>query len=580
MKKSVIAMMIALSAVLTLMSPAQAEVGPEAEAGTIYAWTQEEQESDVVTYEALPEIAPMEMELVEEQWATPVSLTIEEAFQEGRNIHEFSPPTDTDITVADKEYEDRLGHIRPGPLRVGLVRLVEPAPLSIGGTSALAVELSEGRKVWTLAIRSLEAHGIRVHFTNFDVDSGSLLVYAKDGEKLIVRGPYSKSGPNHNGDFWSASLPGDTVFIEVTGLKEPRLEIAELVHFDKDPSCADCGAMAPAALSCHLDVMCFGDPPISSVARQATGQMNFVSGGNSYVCTGTLLNDLDGGTYVPYFITAYHCLHTQSEVDTLEVVWLWQRPSCGGTLPVYSALPRSNGGTLLETNPSNDMTFIRLERGLPGGIGFAGWTTGHPSSGYGIHHPDGDWKRVTFLSGAGFCPLCIGCGDTANFDFFNMDDGIIEGGSSGSGVFNSTGQLAGQLYGSCCPDISCVGEELDCTNVDEFKAFYGQFDDTYSIIHDWLEIGGTIHVDVSNTTPPWLGTPGDPFRMVTSAYNFAWDGTRIMIQTGYYPESLIFSKELQLLANGGTVTIGMAGRISLSTLGTIKIHDGGAIRLY
>jgi hypothetical protein len=433
---------------------------------------------------------------------------------------------------------------------VGLVRSVGEVPLSIEHGSALQTQSPEGDKVWTLAIRSFGAFGIRLHFSNFDVGEGSVAVFARrDEADVIVRGPYTGKGPQDSGDFWTASLPGETVFIEVSGTDEPGFEVAEFLHLDKDLA----GPVPLAPLTCHLDVMCHSSS-VDSAVRDATGQMNYVKDGSGFACTGTILSDLDGDTFMPYFITARHCISTQTVTDTLEVVWLWQKDSCGGSLPDYNTLPRSDGGTLLHTNSGNDMTFMRLNGGIPGGTA-AGWTTGHPSSAYGVHHPGGDWKRATFLSDVGFCPGCEFCGSGANYDHYDMDDGVIEGGSSGSGVFNSSGQLAGQLKGHCCLYASCSGEEVSCGNADEMTAFYGEFEETYPIIERWLVLGGTIHVDGSYVGTE-LGTPSQPFDTVTEAYDLAWDGARIKIEAGSYPETLTMSKEVALLANGGTVIIG------------------------
>ena len=42
--------------------------------------------------------------------------------------------------------------------------------------------------------------------------------------------------------------------------------------------------------------------------------MNFVSGPDSYLCTGGLINHTGGGV-VPYFLTANHCISKQSEAS-------------------------------------------------------------------------------------------------------------------------------------------------------------------------------------------------------------------------------------------------------------------------
>jgi hypothetical protein len=424
--------------------------------------------------------------------------------------------------------------------------------------------------VWTLAIRSPGAFGIRVHVSKFDVGAGSAILYTHQSGDMVVHGPFTGKGPHQTGEFWSASLPGDTVFVEVSGAKAPRLEIDRIVHFDKSPAGeaerSERGSLTPIAtdqrvgsllelLPCHLDVMCYGSPPVHPYARDATGQMNFVVGGASYVCTGTAVNDLDDDTRVSYFLTAYHCLHTQTDVGTLEVVWLWQPDSCSGTLPNYWTLPRTTDGTLLATNPTdtgNDLSFIRLAQDFPPGVTLAGWTTVDlPASATGIHHPGGDWKRVSF----GHAQMVIDCTSRnlplSQYHYVVWDSGVTEGGSSGSAIFDNDAHIYGQLYGVCYPE----NFQNWCTQPNLWNAIYGRFSVTYPLIQRWLEMGGTIHVD-KNYADSELGTPMQPFRTVTAANNFAWDGARIKIKPGSYNETLTFSRQLTVLADGGTVTIG------------------------
>lgn len=132
----------------------------------------------------------------------------------------------------------------------------------------------------------------------------------------------------------------------------------------------------------------------------------------------------------------------------------------------------------------------------------------------------------------------------------------LRGGSSGSGIFNDQGQLMGQLYGVSCParhGEDCVNS--GCNNRDQYNKVYGKFSVTFPLIQRWLEIGGTIQVD-RNYNGAELGTPSQPFRTVKAAYDFAWDGARIKIKAGDYPERLTFSKRVTVIASGGTATGG------------------------
>lgn len=52
------------------------------------------------------------------------------------------------------------------------------------------------------------------------------------------------------------------------------------------------------------------------------------------------------------------------------------------------------------------------------------------------------------------------------------------------------------------------------------------------------------------------GTPWRPFNTVGEANNLAWDGARIKIKAGSYPETLTISKRVKVVAEGGTTTIG------------------------
>jgi hypothetical protein len=225
------------------------------------------------------------------------------------------------------------------------------------------------------------------------------------------------------------------------------------------------------------------------------------------------------------------------------------------------SVPFSMGGTLLNTNPTgsgNDMTFIRLAGPLPFGVALAGWSTGHPDDAYGVHHPRGSWKRVNFMEAEGECPGCEVCGDGTDYDYYELDpaNGVSEEGSSGSGLFNSVGLLTGHLRGRCCVISNCADGVFNCSEANEWDAYYGEFETTYPIIRHWLEMGGTIRVNWTNTSPPWLGTPNDPFPTVNMGNGVAWDGAIMRIQSGSYDEAVTFDNAMTVFADGGVVTIG------------------------
>ena len=279
---------------------------------------------DKVIYEAPALEVPFNPRAAQTPVPTPVSIDMDDAYQESVNVHHLGELTAERIEAADQEAAQKYADFHPAPPRLGLSREIPFAPLSLENEDFLKTELEDGRSVWTLAIRSTGAYGIRVHFSNFDVGRDAVLVYGRGASGLVVRGPYTGRGTLGAGEFYAAPVPGDEVFVELTGHQPPGFEIDEIVHFDRDPfgrDQLDSGReSAGGLLSCHEDVNCHSSVPVN--ARKATGRMSYISGGTAHVCTGTLINDLDDETIVPYFLTARHCISSAGAASSLVVSWL------------------------------------------------------------------------------------------------------------------------------------------------------------------------------------------------------------------------------------------------------------------
>lgn len=494
---------------------------------------------------------------------TPLSREVPGAFRAGQNVRELAPLTADRIAAADAEANACPTCPGGKRTRTGVVRDLQ---LPINQLGTIETPLMADRSMWTFAVHSPGALALRLRFEEVDLRGGAMIVWSETASGPIVRGVYRDRGPDDDGELWTASLPGETVHVEIVGRDAPTFVVREIVHLDRDPAAlapdanepdGDGGINGNGVFSCHNDAMCYTDPD-DDVARRSTGQMNFVSGGGSYVCSGTLLNDNDGETFAPYFLTANHCISTETEANSLEVVWLWQKSACNGTLPDYNLLPRSTGADILASTSvgaGNDMTFMRLDGLLPGGLTFAGWTTAHPSAARSFHHPSGSWKRGTTLDAVGICLYCI-CLDSSDFDYYKMTDGLVEGGSSGGGIFNTSGQLFGQLYGRCGDGIS--PDDMSCSNIDDFAAMYGEFEETFPKVDFWLTtLGGTIWVNAAQPNfPAQNGSSVLPFDLIGEGYAAAFDGAQIKVIGGNYPGAITMTKVLTITAPNGVATIG------------------------
>ena len=290
--------------------------------------------------------------------------------------------------------------------------------------------------------------------------------------------------------FWSPVIDGDTLLLEVELPSNARpqdlhLTLPELSHFIATPREE---IVAKASSACQLDATCYAGTWGSE--SNAVARMLFNVGGSGYTCTGTLLADTDTSTALPYFLSANHCISTQSVASTLQTYWFYRSPSCNsGT---SSATTRTGGATLLYATGNTDTSFMRLNTSPPSGVTFAGWQIGNTpalnTAMTGLHHPRGDPLKISFASLYSYA-RCYPTGtDTFSCDtsssgsatFYSVlwGNGLTEPGSSGSALFlNNSHYLIGQLYGGTSLCGSSSGPD-----------FYGRFDVAYNSggLAQWL----------------------------------------------------------------------------------------------
>ncbi len=202
---------------------------------------------------------------------------------------------------------------------------------------------------------------------------------------------------------------------------------------------------------CHLDAACY-----SAWSRSAAGvaQILYQKAGGFFICSGTLLNNRRED-FTPYFLTAAHCLNTDEQAQSVIAFWFHRTQTCNAEPPARSSAPRTNGARLLATlggalegrpHPDGDMTLLRLEGELPGGVVFQGWDADpqpRDAQVAGIHHPGndlwGDFKRIAFGR--------IASNPGGVFTRVIYTQGYTEPGSSGSALFSGPETVVGALYG-------------------------------------------------------------------------------------------------------------------------------------
>ena len=389
-------------------------------------------------------------------------------------------------------------------LRIGIVRSLE-TPLDPLLDSALYT-VTEG-DIRVAGIVSERAVAVRVQFQDMSLPPGARVFVYSPSNPSEHHGPYVGRGPSDDGTFWTPPIPGDTAVIEYftparSNTAKTPFKVLSIAHVFKDMS------VEKAAGSCELDVT----TDWQNVAK-SVGRVDFVSGNFVGSCTGTLLNNA-ANDQKPYFLTANHCISTQTEAQSVTVYWNY---NTGDTPP--GGTPTTSGANLLVTGTSSDFSLLFLTGSLPGGLFFSGWDStvfGSTAASAGIHHPEGSHKRISFGTArqpnAGNCPTGQQC---LRVDW---SSGVTEPGSSGSGIWvgNPSDPGGPKLIGTLIGGLSACN-----ASPSEMWDVYGRFSVTYPSISTFLENTACV-TSLSSTSQSFTGAGGTGSFNVTAAGSCNW----------------------------------------------------------
>jgi PKD repeat protein len=229
-------------------------------------------------------------------------------------------------------------------------------------------------------------------------------------------------------------------------------------------------------------------------------RMSIRIGGSYYWCSGSLINNTNNDR-TPYFLSAAHCGEGSTSSDRLQWVFYFnfQSSTCSGSSSGYNSI---TGCQLKAKDQSyadsgSDFDLMKFNSSIPDSydVYYNGWNRTNSAddagSGVGIHHPAGDIKKIstydtplissTFWNGL-HSHWRLTWAETIN------GKSIMQGGSSGSPVFDSNGLIMGDLTGGYASNT--------CENPS--PAYYGK------VWYSWDKNGTTN----STMLKPWLD-PGN-----------------------------------------------------------------------
>ncbi len=395
--------------------------------------------------------------------------------------------------------------------------------------------LNNGYKVWRLAIKIPQAKGLGIYFNDEIVvpKQSQLFVYNKN--KTQILGAYTNNTPPFKA---IEVVEGDELIIEfqtpISNDNYPNLNINEIAYFYR-------GFESKFAYynrlnhqnrdngSCEVNVAC-DEGILWQKQIDAVVLYSFKDGGYTYVCSATIINNTNFDCK-PYILTADHCGHptTSTQVNTNIWYFNYQNPNCdvgstlsyngnlsqtmvGGKLRASSSLGNYSNNTNLSVNGS-DFVLIELNTNIPESYHpyFAGWSLDDiPSnSGVCIHHPGGSDKKISTYAS----PIFTTSYNEQSNDQFHWGviwsatqngHGVTEGGSSGSPLFNSKGQIIGALSGGAA---TCESPTL--------SDLYGKFNIAWQSegmwanqrLNYWLDSSNTKYKSINGSYYPCSNTP-------------------------------------------------------------------------
>ncbi len=301
-------------------------------------------------------------------------------------------------------------------------------------------------------------------------------VYLADSAGQRVFGPWTRQDARPNGN-WLNTVWGEYALLILESPDAlPPVRIEQIASFNR--------AMDKVFSLCPIPADCDTDPTAREISTAEAMLIIPLPGGEWGQCSGTLLNKAGTPDFAPRLISAHHCFDTPGmNYEDVEVIWDYRTGACNLNAPdpEPNLLPRSSGKTSVAYDKRVDGHFLMLDSvpNGPYGRAWAGWDTRALQVGQtarGFHYPATTPMKTgvaTIIDTNVSECLDLLCVDRyVKQNEVRWDEGITEGGSSGSGLFLVDANL--RLVGMLSNGTShvCGSPLLNLDNYASFRDFF------------------------------------------------------------------------------------------------------------
>ncbi len=404
-------------------------------------------------------------------------------------------PPDIDVLKNEDKNSPKPGLFRIGALVKADIDMINSGTL---------LSLSDGSKIWRLKIQIPGVQSLGIYYDKFHLPDG-VKYYLFNANAKQILGAYTSAENPDDGIWTNEKVQGELINLEMD--IDPNVDISAiqmhinnvgvfyrateyLTVFDDATQGSNYrlttgpGFAYGGSSACEINAVCSTSVGAYTNQSNATVHIEYIVGKFIYGGTGVMMNNTSQSCR-PYILTASHVEPTNSTSNTTFSGWgfyfNYQAPSCvySGGQPSYNTMVGAyfRARSSYDSNVAgikDDFLLLELKYNPPNSYNyyFSGWdntnyTFSLSGTFIGYHHPSGDIKKVS--TGTSVSPngsFNITSGGAANSHWaIVFAQGGIEEGSSGSGLFNTSGNLIGILSGgntaSSCTSTNVNGQRMN-----------------------------------------------------------------------------------------------------------------------
>ena len=427
--------------------------------------------------------------------------------------------------------------------------------------SGLWETLPNGDQLWRIRIKSKGAYSLNIIFSEYYLPKGAKL-FLYNSDKSFIIGAFTYKNNKQSRILPTSLIPGDEIIIEYYEPKSVEfkgfLKIGKVAHdyrgiIKKDGQFGTSG-------SCNIDINCAEG---ADWQKEKLGVCRMIISGTD-LCTGGLIANVKKDN-TPYFLTAEHCINSESAANQTIFYFNYESPTCNG--PDGSTSQTIAGADLKATTPNLDFALVEMtsnppENYKPYFLGFD--ASGDPVTGaVAIHHPNGDVKKIAIdedkLTIDSY-PQDYDAG--THWLIGRWDAGVTEGGSSGGPLFDMNKRIIGDLtggYATCANPIKDYYQRLSNS--------WDDYADADKQLKHWLDPDNTGTLKVDGYDPFQAG--GEPIECISVGNVLETDNPSLYGATDNNGNPFGY-----ISGTNGYGDLAKAEYFSSETYGTRKVIDG------